>query len=465
MKLALTVLFLFVGLTAYTQTETFDIITYTAPSGWTKDAKDFAVSYSTVDQVAATWCQMAIYKSVPSSGDPATDFRSEWKALVNTATYVGATEPAPQKTVEDGWTIHAGASAFKWQDKDSQLLLMNVSGYGTMLSIFVSMNSDRYMKDIEKFLESINLKKPEQTVVSQQPVQAQSQPLQATVQPAPTTGAPIVVTNAAGVSGISTSTTNFDDGWVAQPFADYVKVVKQPITVLLHYSFQTDDEMRQGDLPTVVWNRLMVPRYNLSNVKVFQNEPFTYNRIYFMEGDAVELSTGKASYVGLRVLVWSGIVHCIEIIAPSMAALQKEFPNQEKIEKMTGYNKFFVVAGDISGTWEESSSTGINLYNSVTGAYAGMNASSSAHTFTFNGDGTYNSNHKGAYGMVGSMNFYDQKYKGKVTVGSWDMTLTNRWEGKTEVFWCEFEAVRGGRMLKLRDKSANGITYNLVKTK
>ncbi|MEJ0031036.1 MAG: hypothetical protein WDO15_11945 [Bacteroidota bacterium] len=71
-------------------------------------------------------------------------------------------------------------------------------------------------------------------------------------------------------AGIKTSTTNFDDGWVAQPFADYVKVVKQPITVLLHYAIAIDDEMRQSnDMGVYTWDRLISPRYRVSNLKVF----------------------------------------------------------------------------------------------------------------------------------------------------------------------------------------------------
>jgi hypothetical protein len=104
------------------------------------------------------------------------------------------------------------------------------------------------------------------------------------------------------------------------------------------------------------------------------------------------------------------------------------------------------------------------MYNTVTGAYAGMNSSSSAHKFIFKSEGKYESNHKGAFGMVGSMKFFDQKYNGNSIATNWDLTLTNRYEGKTDIFWAQFEAVRGGRVLLLTNKSASGIRYQLVKT-
>lgn len=441
------------------QSETFDITTYAPPPGWTKQTADFAVSFSTVDQAAGTWCQLGIYKSVASSGSATTDFSNEWKALVPPAKYEGASEPNPAPGSENGWTINSGGSNFRWQNKDAQIMLINASGFGTTVSIVISMNSDRYMAEVEKFLQSVDLKKPEQ------PVKSQSQATPTSAPVTLTSGAPIKVTDAEGISGIFTSTTNFDDGWVARPFADYVKVEKQPVTVLLHYAIEVDDEMRQGDMTAVLWGRLMAPRYRTSNLKVFQNEAYTYSKIYFMEGDAVEVSTGRTCYAGLRVLVWSGIARCIEIIAPSMQVFQNEFPTQEKIEGMANYNKFAVVAKDIEGEWAESNSSGMAMYNTVTGYYAGMNTSASAHTFIFNGDGTYSSTHKGAYGMTGNLTTFDQKYKGKFTVGAWDVTMTNRFEGKTDEFWCQYEAVRGGRVLRLRDKNAASMTYGLVKVR
>jgi hypothetical protein len=466
MKLTLSILFLVLSLypsALLAQPETFDILTYTPPSDWTKEAKDFAVSFSTVDQSAGTWCRITVFKSVAGSGNATGDFSAEWKAIVG-QTYEGAVEPVPT-TQQAGawWTLNVGTSKFKWQGKEAMLVLITASDSGNKMSLLFQANSDVYADDIDKFITSLYFEQPEERLVLS-PQQVAPQDQQST-QATKSAAATIVVTDAAGMSGIITSTTNFDDGWVAQPFADYVRVTKQPITVLLHYAFAVDDEMRYNDMTSVVWNRLIVPRYRTSNLRVFQNEQFAYNKTYFMEGDALEVSTGKSCYVGLRILVSNGIARCIEIISPSMAAYQKEFPNQEKVESMGNYNKFAVTAGDIPGTWEESSSSGIDMYNTVTGSYAGMNMTASAHSFVFKGDGTYSSNHKGAYGMVGSTKFYDQKYNGKLTVSPWELTMTNRFEGKTDVFLCQYEAVRGGRVLHLTDKTAEGIRYGLVRVK
>jgi hypothetical protein len=442
----------------WAQTETFDIVTYQPLKGWDKKTEEYVVGFTTVD-ATGTWCQLGVYKSVASSGNAAKDFASEWKALVKQSTYAGSVEPVPAARTEGGWTINAGGSGFKWEGKDAQVIVMTVSGYGTLVSIMASMNSDKYMPAVERFVESVDLKIPEQQTQQTQQVT----PSQSVAQSSSTPSALIEVTGAAGVSGIATSTTNFDDGWVSQPYADYVKVTKGPVTVLLHYVIQVDDEMRQNDMSAVLWNRLIVPRYRTSNLKTFQNEAYVYNRVHFMEGDAVELSTGKNCYVGLRVLVNNGVATCVEIISPSATAYRQEFEDQSKIESMVNYNKFAVAPGDVTGTWQESTSGGIDMYSTVTGAYAGMNMSASASMFNIKSDGTYESTHKGAFGMTGSTKFYDQKYNGKWTSTQWDVTMTNRFEGKTDVFWCEYEAVRGGRVLKLTNKVASGIRYRLVR--
>lgn len=439
------------------QTEKFDILTYQPPQGWKKETADFAISYVKVNNDKGTWCRLAVYKSINSSGNPDTDFTSEWRSMVKPDTYVGAIQPQPQVTQADGWTTNAGGSIFKWQGSDATIVLATISGYGKVLSIVVSMNSDSFMDEIEKFMGSMKLDKGEQPAAS--PIT--NQPTSPNPPPSH-----IAVSDKPGMHGITVSITNFDDGWTAQPFADYVKVTKGPVTVLLHYAIAINDEMRNAnDMAAWFWDHMIPSRYQASNIQVFQNEPFTYNKVYFVEGDAKQLSTGASVRLGLRILVNNGIARCIEIIAPNAAEFKKEFPDQDKIGAMGNYNKFAVSKEDLPGTWEESSSSGLDMYNTTTGAYAGMNTVATAASFTFNNDGNYNSHHSGASGMVGSMKFFDQKYNGKYTVTFWELSMTNRWEGKTETYFCQFEAVRGGRALYLVNKAATGITYYLVKKK
>jgi hypothetical protein len=67
--------------------------------------------------------------------------------------------------------------------------------------------------------------------------------------------------------------------------------------------------------------------------------------------------------------------------------------------------------------------------------------------------------------MVGNLKFYTQKYDGICTVTNWDITLTKQFDGKTKVFWAQFEAVKGGRVLHITDKAYSSSAYHLVKVK
>jgi hypothetical protein len=454
MKKLLVIFFFLCALGAQAQQpEVFDIASYIAPVGWKKESNNSAVSFVATNNRTGSWCRISIFKSVGSSGDLATDFDHEWNELI-AKDFEGTTKPVPETSVEDGWTAQSGVTTFNWEGKECYALLEAITGYGKTISITVSMNNQEYASVVESFFKTIELSKPEVPKETESKVNTTA------------TVSPIVVTGAAGNQGITLSTTNFDDGWVAQPFADYVKVAKGPITVLLHYAIEITDELRDAnDFKAILFDRLILPRYTVSNIRKYDNGGPCYFCIDFFEADAIEKSTGKKCYIGFRIITNNGVSRCIEIVAPSADAFYKEFPEQKKVEGMLNYNKFAITQADVVGTWEVSSGSYVNMYSTVTGAYAGMNTASSAHTFVFNADGSYSSHHRGGYGMVGSMTIYDQKYNGKYTITNWDITMTKRWEGKTEVWWAQFEAVRGGRILFINDKAAAGMRYNLVKTK
>ena len=464
MKVRYFIVLLMFGYESWAQSKvTFDIATFIAPAGWQREAVDFAASYIITNNKTGSWCRVSIYKSIGSSGDARNDFNSEWTTLAE-KDREGISSAKPESITEDGWTATSSPATYKWQGKDAYFLLTTISGYGKVISITANMNSDEYLKEVRAFMESVDLTKPD-GYVAQNTTLAENQKT-TSIQNNQGMSVPSVEMGKAGVHGITLSTTNFDDGWVAQPFADYVKVTKGNITVLLHYAIQITEELRNtGDVEGNLFDRLMQPRYTISNIRKYDNDGPCYFCIYFYEADVIEKSTNKKYHAGFRVLVESGIARCIEILSPSMQDFQKEFTTQEKIAAMTGYNKFAVCQADLIGEWDESSGAYVNMYSTVTGAYAGMNTSSSANKFIFKPDGTYFSNHKGAFGMVGSMQFYDQKYNGSYTVTNWDLTATKRFEGKTDVWWAQFEAVRGGRVLHLQDKSASGIQYHLVKAK
>ena len=63
--------------TIFAQKETFDIVTYTPPSGWKKEVTGNITSYSIINKTKSTWCELSIVRSTNSKGNIEKDFESE----------------------------------------------------------------------------------------------------------------------------------------------------------------------------------------------------------------------------------------------------------------------------------------------------------------------------------------------------------------------------------------------------
>ena len=77
-------LLLVISANCFSQRETFDIITYTPPKDWKKDAKQGVVNYTNVNATAGSFCVIALYASAASTGDAQKDFDKAWKELAAT---------------------------------------------------------------------------------------------------------------------------------------------------------------------------------------------------------------------------------------------------------------------------------------------------------------------------------------------------------------------------------------------
>ncbi len=215
--------------------ETYDITSYAPPRGWTRQAADFAVSYVATNNRSGGWCRLTIYKSQASSGDAAADFASEWNAIFGKRQGISAA-PRPEAADRGGWTQLSGAGKYQFDGKEALAQLITVSGFGVEVSLAVEMNSSEFREQADAVIASLQLEK---TAV------------------APASAPITAVTARAGNQGIATSTTSFDDGWVAQPFADYVRLTRDQTTVFLHFGIEITDEMRAGSqLLPLLWNQI-----------------------------------------------------------------------------------------------------------------------------------------------------------------------------------------------------------------
>ena len=143
------------------QKEMYDLISYTPPSSWKKDATETTVMYTITNNTTKSWCRISIIKSTISKGDIEQDFESERENLIEKN--YPATDSMQLNPVQElnGWKIKSGSSPFLFENKPAVALLNTASGYGRCASVVIITNSQEYIDNIESFLSSIDLNKPE----------------------------------------------------------------------------------------------------------------------------------------------------------------------------------------------------------------------------------------------------------------------------------------------------------------
>ncbi|MEQ1677614.1 MAG: hypothetical protein ABL876_12975 [Chitinophagaceae bacterium] len=156
---SLFIVWILVSVQAFSQTETFDIVTYTPPKDWKKDARPGVVNYTKINTTNGGFCVLTVYASTVSAGDAQKDFANEWKKLV-AEPYKAESDPKTEaQTTADGWEIVAAAAPVKVDGADIYIFLTVLSGHGKTVSIRTSLNDEAYLKELTAFLETIDLDK------------------------------------------------------------------------------------------------------------------------------------------------------------------------------------------------------------------------------------------------------------------------------------------------------------------
>ncbi len=435
---------------AQAQRETIDPFTFTAPPGFSKQPRKSGVVFSTTDNRKGTWCQIAIYSATTGKGAPEADYESEWKTLAVPLGIVSTPTNTPVAE-RNGWKVRTTVGSFAFEKKTAAVALTTFSSASQAASILATYNSPDCLNPVESLIRSLELRPPSSA-------------------PATTSQAPL--TSPAPPSRYSYTNTKFDDGWNAAAADGWTEVIKGNLKVVIHYPHPQADVynsvLRDADLNA--WNLLVTPRY--SNVRNLQWRSIqSFESITFVQADATDRASGNAVHVVLFKKHYSkGNGRYLEFIAPTRAAYEAEFGpyhndefNWERNANFQSRNKFAVSAADLTGTWGASDYASLSYYNVSSGRFAGATATSTADSYTFFPGNTYQSDHTGASGAVGAQRWSRQVYKGAFTVRDWTITLTNRFQGASETFNCQFEAIRGGRILLLTDR--NGTTHSLIRQK
>jgi hypothetical protein len=152
-------LLLVISSNCFSQTEKFDIITYTAPKDWKKETKQGVVNYMDVNTTTGTFCVIAMYASTASSGDAKKDFKKEWKDLVATPFKAEANPKTESQTTPEGWEVITAAAPVKMDGIDCTIMLNVISGFGKTISIRTSLNDQSYSTQVDALFESMELDK------------------------------------------------------------------------------------------------------------------------------------------------------------------------------------------------------------------------------------------------------------------------------------------------------------------
>jgi hypothetical protein len=329
------------------------------------------------------------------------------------------------------------------------VLLTTFSGHNTYISILAKTNSADYLKTIEDFNGSIDLKIPATTVTTND-----------------------ISYKANAPSAYTFTLSSFDDGWSSTIYNDYVLVTKGSTQVYLNFSipYSASQLSRTGvTARDFYWDNVVTKQFTIISKQYNDGNSVAMTPDY-VEGWAIDKRTGKKCFIGMRLTVSPNAVNVIIGAAQDENYFRQQFPKANDnfvsdLAAMDRYNKFAIGANDLVGQWEKGDTNTMQwAYASPSGyeGYAGMTVAATSAVFNFNSDGSYSSIHNGATGSVGNMSTFQQEYNGKYNVTNWNVTATNRFGGKTDSFDAHFIAVNGGRILIL---NSGGLTYQLTKTK
>ena len=150
---------------AISQTETFDIITYTPPKDWKKEAKQGVVNFTTVNTATGGFCVIAIYASRTSTGDPEKDFKKGWMELVATPYKTESNPETQTQTTDDGWKVVSSVASITKEGTDLFIILTVISGFEKTVCIRSSLSDQSYIAQIDELFESMELDKTKTSTV------------------------------------------------------------------------------------------------------------------------------------------------------------------------------------------------------------------------------------------------------------------------------------------------------------
>jgi len=161
-KILLLIAGIFSAIVIYSQKENFDIASFIPPKGWQRIDSNGVVLFQNIktNNGRTSFCQIFLFPSQASTGDPAKDFSNEWNRHVIRPT---GTKEIPRTETQknpDGWLQTTGYARISQQGIIYTSLLVAISGFGREMSVLVNFGSPDYNDEVQLFFTNLDMRAP-----------------------------------------------------------------------------------------------------------------------------------------------------------------------------------------------------------------------------------------------------------------------------------------------------------------
>jgi hypothetical protein len=468
-------------LPAFAQTESYDIFKFTPLPGW--ERKDWGNHIYFTRKVDKTICIITFYGSAKTKGDPMQNFWTDWNDVIGNYSTI-TTDVATESQIINGWNMTLGTAG--GYQKDAKKIpmtynLMSFSGSMSRATMTLRHNNEQGIleSEIATFMAGISVfDVAEIAVDGMQPANAQGNtnlyppPTENTYPPAMENAyqPPMMPTGSNGAFPTPgeqpvIESTMMQEGWFVEATNDYMQYTRDDIKVIQYFIAEnpTKDQYLQETLSKY---------FSAGSYNAYDDGQITsFATIEFASCYATYLPTGQQFFIAWLV-DWQNDAAYFAITATESTYLNY-FPHPSKLGEMLQFNNFPVNQQAIQGRWTNDSGTGVQMYNTNTGNYAGMAIAQASREYTFSGN-EYRFFAQGSTGMVGTAQVFQSEEKGSFEVSGYDLVATttsytdqmkNSTVSKQErqEYSVAFRFAKNVKILYLQNKKYSGLTYNLAR--
>ena len=149
----------FCSISGFAQKQTFDVVSYTQPTGWQKTENEGGVQLSVTDKKTNGYAIAIITKATVSNAPANENFNNDWQRLVKGSVKVNNEPTMTEPANENGWNVLSGSANYTDGAVKGVATLLNATGNGQTVSVLLMTNTQKYQDELLSFLSSLELTK------------------------------------------------------------------------------------------------------------------------------------------------------------------------------------------------------------------------------------------------------------------------------------------------------------------